>query len=119
MAFILTPLIAAFALACWLPLYEGLPSLPNRIFLTTKAYAVFGAYPPALAFGIPALLILRTRVRATLLNCGVVGLIIAIAPWLILGTFSHVDYAYSNGHVTVQDGATTIWGGSNFSGSLA
>lgn len=92
MAFILTPLIAAFLFACLLP-GCGWPSWWDRVFCTTKFNAELGTYPPALVFGVPALLIFRKRVRATLLNCGIVGSVVAAAPWFILSVYiAYGDY---------------------------
>ena len=109
-AFIITPLLAAFALACVHPEYAGLPSLADRIFRTTIIYALFGGYPAALVFGLPAFLFLRDRVRASAFNCAATGAVVASLPWLLLGLISNPNYAYSNGHVTHQNGAKTWWG---------
>jgi len=109
-AFALTPLIAAFAFACFQPLYAGLPSLPDRILRTTLAYVVFGDYPAALVFGVPAFLVLRNKLRLSAINCAVTGAVVASFPWLLLGLFANPDYAYSNGHVTHENGAKTWWG---------
>ena len=109
-AFIITPLLAAFVLACIQPLYAGLTSLPDRIFRTTMIYSFFGAYPAALVFGLPAFMFLRRRVKASILNCAFAGAIVASLPWLLLGLISNPEYAYSNGHVTHQNGAKT-WAG--------
>ena len=109
-AFIITPLLAAFALACIQPLYAGLTSLPDRIFRTTMIYTFFGGYPAALVIGFPAFMFLRHRVNASALNCAGAGAIVASLPWLLLGLISNPKYAYSNGHVTHQNGAKT-WAG--------
>jgi hypothetical protein len=109
-AFLLAPLIAAFALACFQPLYAGLPSLSDRILRTTLLYVLFGGYPAALVLGVPAFLILRKKLRPSALNCAVTGAVVASFPWLLLGLISNPDYAYSNGHITHQNGAKTWWG---------
>jgi hypothetical protein len=44
-AFAVTPLVAAFALACIQPLYAGLPSTPERIYRTATVYALLGRVP--------------------------------------------------------------------------
>lgn len=109
-AFVFSPLIAAFALACFQPLYAGLESLCDRILRTTFAYVVFGGYPAAFVLGLPAFLILRKKLRLSPLNCAVVGAVAASLPWLLLGLISNPRYAYSNGHITHQSGSKTWWG---------
>jgi len=91
-------------------MYAGLPSLSERVFRTAVDDALFGAYPAALVLGVPALLALRGRVRASPLNCAVTGAVVASLPWLLLGLISSPDFASSDGHTTVQDGAMTWWG---------
>ncbi len=113
-AFALTPLIAAFAFAIAQPLYAGLPSLLERIWRTTLFYAVFGGYPATLLFGVPAFLVLRKKVSPSAPNCATTGALVASLPWLLLGLISNPDYAYSNGHVTHQNGAKTWWGWLDF-----
>lgn len=109
-AFVLTPLIAAFALACFQPLYAGLPSLSDRIVRTTFAYVVFGGYPAAFLLGVPAFLVLRKRLRPSASNCAATGAVVASLPWFLLGLTSNPNYAYSNGHITHQNGSKTWWG---------
>jgi hypothetical protein len=121
-AFALTPLIAAAALAVVQPLYAGLPNLAHRIYRTTLAYALSGGYPATILLGIPAFLFLRNRVQLTALNCAVTGGVVAAIPWVLLGLFSNPDYAYSNGHVTHESGAKTLWGWvdlATFTGQIA
>ena len=109
-AFVLTPLVAAFAFACFQPLYAGLPSLSDRILRTTVVYVLFGGYPAAFVLGVPAFLILRKKLRPSALNCAATGAVVASFPWLLVGLISNPVSAYSNGHVTHQNGAKTWWG---------
>ena len=92
------------------PAYDGLPDLLDRIWRTTTTYALFGAYPTAIVFGVPAYILLRQRLAASLFNCTWVGAAVAAFPWVILGLLSNADYAYNNGHVTHMNGAKTLWG---------
>jgi hypothetical protein len=109
-AFVITPLMAALALACFQPAYDGLASLADRILRTTILYAVFGVYPTTAVLGVPAFLFLKDRVRASPLNCAATGAVIASLPWLTLGLISNTEFAFSNGHVTHQNGSMTWWG---------
>ena len=109
-AFVIVPAVAALAMAIQQPLYAGLPDFWDRVFRTAVVNAVVGAYPAALVLGVPAYLVFRKRLRPTVLNCSVVGAAVAALPWLLLGLISSPDYAYSNGHVTHQNGHLTLWG---------
>ncbi|MFN7619357.1 MAG: hypothetical protein ACK5RN_04410 [bacterium] len=110
LAFIVVPGAAALAMAIQQPLYAGLPDFWDRVFRTALINAVVGAYPAALVLGVPAYLLFKKRLRPTVLNCAAVGAVIAALPWLLLGLLSSPDYAYSNGHVTHQNGHITLWG---------
>jgi len=109
-AFALTPLIAAFGVACIGPGYGGYSKFPESILRTTYEFALFGGYPPTIVLGVPAFLFLRHRVRASVLNCAATGAVVASLPWFVLGLGSHPDYAATNGHVTNMNGAMTGWG---------
>lgn len=109
-AFVIVPAIAALAMAILQPFYAGLPDFWDRVFRTAVTNAVFGAYPIALVLGVPAYLVFRKRLRPTILNCAAVGAAVAALPWLLLGLLFSPDYAYSNGHVTHQNGHITLWG---------
>lgn len=110
LAFMIVPGAAAFAMAVQQPLYAGLPDFWDRVVRTALINAVVGAYPAALVLGVPAYLLLRRRLRPTVLNCAAVGAVIAAIPWLLLGLLLSPDYAYSSGHVTHQNGQITLWG---------
>ena len=110
LAFIVVPGASALAMAIQQPFYAGLPDFWDRVFRTALINAVVGAYPAALALGVPAYLLLRKRLRPTVLNCAAVGAMIAALPWLLLGLLFSPDHAYSNGHVAHQNGHITLWG---------
>lgn len=109
-AFILVPALAAFLLAIPLPLYEGLPSMPERIWRSALIYAVVGAYPPAAIFGIPAYFFFRGRVEPNVVNCGLVGAVVAALPWVFVAFFSSPDQASIGSRATVIDGSKTTFG---------
>jgi len=110
LAFIAAPSLAAFAIACLWTGYGGLPDWWERIYRSTFLYLLFGL-PQALLFGVPAYLLLRNRVRATLLNCSLAGATIASLPWLALNLLVRgPDYAFSGGHITDQNGHKTLAG---------
>ena len=44
--------------------------------------SVLVAYPSTLIIGLPAFLVLRTRVSLSYMNCIVVGIFVASAPWI-------------------------------------
>lgn len=110
LAFLVVPAVAAAAMAMLQPFYAGLPSYWDRVFRTTVIIAIIGAYPAALVLGIPAYLLFSKRLRSTAFNCAWVGAAIAALPWLFLGLISSPDRAYSNGHITHQNGHITLWG---------
>jgi hypothetical protein len=109
-AFIVAPLIAAATMACYEPLYDGLPSEAERIFKTWMVFCLFGAFPATILAGVPTFLFLRSRVRPTALNCTLAGGFVAAAPSLVLSILSVPDAAIEDGHVTVRHGHLTLWG---------
>jgi hypothetical protein len=120
-AFAIAPLAASLVYALMAPAYAGLPRFSDRVIRTAMVY-LFGAYPQSLLLGVPALLALRKRLRPTPVTCGLVGAIIASAPWLILGMLTTADYSYDDGHVTAVHGQKTFWGWvdlADFTGQLA
>lgn len=108
-AFLVAPGLAAVVLACMTPLYNGLP-LPERILRSAVTFAIFGAYPATLLFGLPAYFLLRSRLRPRAWICAFIGAVVAAAPFSLLSLLSTPDYAYSGGQVTVMDGRITFWG---------
>lgn len=84
---LIAPLAASFVAALAQPWYALLPDMGERILWSTLVYC-FGAYPPALLFGVPAYLLLQDRVAPSLPNCMVAGAAVAVAPWLLIGLAS-------------------------------
>lgn len=109
-ALIVVPLIASFAYAVYSPAYQGLPDMMERVVRTTEVVAVIGAYPPTLVLGIPLLLYFWGRVGPSLANCVMAGAFVATFPWICLVVFSGPDQAYTDDHITYQNGMMTWWG---------
>lgn len=107
-AFAVAPVVAAVGVAFYTPGFYGSP-LIVRVAGTFVLALVWGGYFPTLLFGMPAYFLLRKRCQPTLLNCVVVAALVASVPCALLGLLPP-DYAYSDGHVTHQNGHTTIWG---------
>ena len=104
-AFLIAPIIPAALYAAllagpWGPTYLG----------ALKMVAVFGAYPAAILFGVPAYLVLKRRVKPSFLSLCLVGGAVAATPWLLLAVLSNHDYATINNRVTVQNGHRTWFG---------
>ena len=110
LAFIVVPGAAALLMAILQPLYAGLPNYWDRVFRTALVYVVVGAYPSAIVLGVPAYFLLRNRLRPTIINCTVVGAIVASLPWFVLALFSSPDYASYGGVVTYENGGITLAG---------
>lgn len=110
LGFAIAPLIASTTLACIISLYAGLPNFLTRVAQIAWICALFGGYPATIVFGVPAYLVLRRRVAPSVINCSLVGAIIAATPWIILVMRSKATHAYSNNHFTVQDSVITWWG---------
>ena len=106
-AFTLAPLVPA-ALFATTTLWDGLENATYLHLLLLTA--LLGAYPPALVLGLPALLILRGRVKPSLAAIALTGGVVASLPWLGLGLLGNPDQASIGAHVTVRDGRTTFWG---------
>ncbi len=93
-----------------MPGYDGLSDPIERIWRSTVMYAVVGAYPTTVIFGLPAFFLLRDRINATLLNCCATGAAVAALPWLIITTLFQPDSASVDGRNTVVDGSLTAYG---------
>ena len=111
LAFLLAPGVAALAMATAMPAYEGLPSWFERVWRTAQIFSVFGAYPAALVFGVPAYFMLRRHLSSRLAGCVIAGAVIAALPWaLLFMAGSGAAEASLNGHATVVNGHTTAYG---------
>lgn len=109
-AFLIAPAVAAFVLAWTSPLFGGVTDKAERLVSSFRLYALGGAYPTTLLFGLPAYLLLRGRVRPTVLSCAIAGAAVAAAPWLLLTVLGAPEQASLNGYVTAVDGRRTAWG---------
>lgn len=111
-AFVAAPTATAIILAWAVPLYGGMPDRVERVANTAVVYALVGAYPTTLLFGVPAFLVLRRRLPPTALGCSLVGAAVAALPWLLLGLHPAFDTGNSaiDGRATLIDGRTTLWG---------
>jgi hypothetical protein len=109
LAFAIAPGVAAIAFAVFSPLYEGMPDLRERIFLTAETTA-WVVYPLAFAIGLPTYFWLRSRMRPSIINCVLVGAGVASLPWLILGVVVHGDEASVGNVITVHHGMMTLAG---------
>lgn len=111
LALAIVPGFAAFLMATVEPSYAGLDSQYERIWRTGVIFSLFGAYPPAVVFGLPAYFILRSKVAGTWLNCAITGAAVAGLPWLLLTLFGPAaDQASIGDRATVIDGTRTAYG---------
>ena len=109
-AFVLVPGLAALSIALAAPLYAGLPSITERIWRSAVAYGLFGAYPPAIVFGVPAYFALRRRFEPRFTNCAIVGATVAALPWTFLTFVSTPNQASIDNRATVINGSKTVFG---------
>ena len=79
--FLIAPAAASVALACYEPLFGGLPYI-ERVMRSSVVYCLFGAYPLTLIFAMPIFFALRPRIQPTALLCIVSGALIASFPWV-------------------------------------
>ena len=110
LAFVLTPLFASLVVALAMPLYAGLTSYSDRVLRSWPVYAVFGAAPATLVFGIPAFLLLKKLVRPTIIWCGLAGALVAALPWFFVGLLAGPDQAWTDDHATILNGHYTLYG---------
>ena len=110
-AFVVAPVVAAIAVAWFDSLHGELRKPVAQVLGTAIAYALVGAYPPTLVIAVPAFFALHRTLRATALNCVLVGAVVAAMPWLLLALLlPSGDNATINGHSARIDGRTTLWG---------
>jgi len=113
LGFICGPAVAAGLFAVIFPLYQGLPSAPERIWHTLVT-VLWVVYPVTAIFGLPLYVILRSRARASMLNCVLSGAAVSALPWFILGLLATPNEA-SVGHVvTVHNHMRTLAGWTEF-----
>jgi hypothetical protein len=89
---------AVFIVGMWL--LDGIPwqTLPGVLLLGLWLSAIFIAGPATVLVGVPLYLFLRGRVRATPLNCGLIGAVIGTLPlvfWVtVIGGASAADLLF-------------------------
>lgn len=108
LAFVIAPLFAATVLTI---LQLGWSTSPTKLIGSVQLLSI-GAFPAAALFGLPAYFILRNIAAPSLLNCTVVGAVVAVLPGLLLGLLpmsEHFQFSVG-GHATVVDGHLTAWG---------
>jgi hypothetical protein len=96
-------------LASLVTLFDGLENggyIQWLVLLT-----LFGGYPAAFIFGLPAYFSLRDRLRPRLVYALLLGGLVAAAPWALLTLVGpNPSFASIGDHVTVQNGQKTLWG---------
>lgn len=111
LAFAIVPGVAALTMALIEPLYAGIDSQFERVWRTAVIFAVFGAYPSALIFGVPTYVMLRWKVAPSWFNCTMAGAFVAALPWFLLMLVGPTaDEASIGGKATVVDGSRTLYG---------
>lgn len=88
LAFLIAPILPALLFAEWE--WRGSQSTAT-LFDRFMLVSILGAYPAAILCGIPALVILRKRVKPTLLAIALAGGLVASLPWWIFAILSGSD----------------------------
>ena len=109
-AFAVASTVAAFVLAGLYTVQGGIPSVTSTVLRTTLALCLYGAWPATLLLAVPTYLVLRRRVRPTLLNGMVTGAILAALLSSAPGPFMRPSDAWVGGREVILDGQTTVWG---------
>ena len=106
--FIIAPAVPAAILAFW-TFFDG---VDNGSYLRTVAmFALYGGYPAAVIFGVPALLVLRRCLSPRFVYALAVGGLVACAPWFLMFLLGDAaDYASIDGRPTVLEGERTLFG---------
>jgi len=110
LGFLVAPAVGALIMGLLAPAYDGLPTFGERLIATVKIYALIGAYPTALLFGVPAYFMARRHFPARPLPCAFVGGVVAALPWMILALISPASSASIGGRATIIDGHYTAYG---------
>jgi hypothetical protein len=109
-AFVFAPAIAALAFCVLNPMYPPSADFASEIWKAVPLVTVVGGYVPALVFGLPAYLILQTRLRPTVLSCAIVGAVVAALPWALLAFLPGAEEASVDGRQMVVHGRLTWFG---------
>jgi hypothetical protein len=116
--FLIAPLTAALAFACFAPAYGGLP-LFERIFRTTVLVASI-AYLQTAILALPAYFVLRDRAQPSILNLTLAGATVAAAPWaLILMLLPQSGSSWAGRTATMINGIRTPAGWLELGGLIA
>jgi hypothetical protein len=99
---------AALALSLISPLSPEAVGPLRRTIETTVIVLMF-VYPITLVTAVPAYLVLRSRLRPSLLNCALVGGGVAVLPWLLLSLITPNE-AWTGKVVTVHNHVRTAAG---------
>ena len=111
LGFLVAPASAALLAATLQPAYDGLPNLFERVWRTAVFYGIFGAFPTAIVLGLPTFFLLKRRLAPTVINCGLVGALIAALPWIVITLLPQAaDEASIGGRLTIVDGRLTPYG---------
>jgi hypothetical protein len=108
LAFVIAPLCGATVLTI---LQLGWSTSPTKLIDSVRLLSI-GAFPAVALLGLPAYFILRNIAAPSLLNCAVVGAMVAVLPGLLLELLpmsEHVQFSIG-GRATVIDGHRTAWG---------
>jgi hypothetical protein len=108
LAFVIAPLFGATVLTI---LELGWSTSSAKLIGSVQLLSI-GAFPAAALFGLPAYFVLRRIVAPSLLNCAVVGAVVAVLPGLLLGLLpmsEHFQFSIG-GRATVVNGHQTAWG---------
>jgi hypothetical protein len=70
-------------------------------------FGLFAAYVPTLLFGLPAYIVLRNRIKLTLIACSAVGAAVAGLPWVLAFTGFAV-LQRSIGFIPIQSALTVF-----------
>jgi hypothetical protein len=89
LAFLIAPLVGAAAASAKADSWQTFREL-------FSLFAIVGAYPATILFGLPAYFILKRRVRPSLIATGLVGGVIAMAPWSIITLLAALRSPFSS-----------------------
>ena len=107
-AFAIAPLFGAVFLA----LLQAEESVSLARLVAFIRLLSVGAFSATAIFGLPAYFVLRRVMEPSLINCALVGALVAVAPGFLLELLpmsEHFQFSIG-GHATVTDGSRTAWG---------
>jgi hypothetical protein len=108
LGFIAGPAVAAVVFSIFSPLgAPGRQGVPELIGETVVVLIV--VYPITLVLGGPAYIVLKSRLRPSLLNCALVGSGVAVLPWLLISLITPNEESVGK-IVLVHDHVRTLAG---------